>query len=57
MPICGDDQRLKGMLTDRDIVVKALAHDMDPATARAGELAQGAPRRRHGKSTADKSDQ
>ena len=25
MPICGDDNRLKGMLTDRDIVVKCLA--------------------------------
>ena len=25
MPICGEDDRLKGMLTDRDIVVKALA--------------------------------
>ena len=22
LPICGEDQRLKGMLTDRDIVVK-----------------------------------
>src|SRR5215207_2942618 len=43
MPICGDDDRLKGMLTDRDIVVKVLAHDMDPATTRAGELAQGTP--------------
>ena len=41
MPICGDDERVKGMLTDRDIVVKALAHGMDPATTRAGELAQG----------------
>ena len=25
MPICGEDNRLKGMLTDRDIVVKVLA--------------------------------
>ena len=25
LPICGEDDRLKGMLTDRDIVVKALA--------------------------------
>lgn len=23
LPICGDDERLKGMLTDRDIVVRA----------------------------------
>jgi CBS domain-containing protein len=40
MPICGEDDRLKGMITDRDIVVKALAHGKDPATTRAGELAQ-----------------
>jgi CBS domain-containing protein len=40
MPICGEDDRLKGMITDRDIVVKALAHDRDPATTMAGELAQ-----------------
>jgi CBS domain-containing protein len=40
MPICGHDDRLKGMITDRDIVVKALAHDKDPATTMAGELAQ-----------------
>jgi CBS domain-containing protein len=41
MPICGQDDRLKGMITDRDIVVKLLAHDKDPATTMAGELAQG----------------
>ena len=41
MPICGDDGRVKGMLTDRDIVVKALAHGSDPAMTRAGDLAQG----------------
>ena len=28
MPICGEDDRLKGMLTDRDIVVKVLAADI-----------------------------
>ena len=43
MPICGEDDRLKGMLTDRDIVVKALAEGRDPATVTAGELAQGKP--------------
>jgi CBS domain-containing protein len=43
LPICGQDDRLKGMLTDRDIVVKALAHDMDPATTMVGSLAQGTP--------------
>jgi CBS domain-containing protein len=43
MPICGDDDRLKGMLTDRDIVVRALAEGLDPDSATAGELAQGKP--------------
>ncbi|MQY06494.1 CBS domain-containing protein [Actinomadura macrotermitis] len=41
LPICGNDDRLKGMLTDRDIVVKVLAEGKDPGTTRAGELAQG----------------
>ena len=41
LPICGEDNRLKGMLTDRDIVVKALAQGKDPASTRAGELGQG----------------
>jgi CBS domain-containing protein len=41
LPICGEDDRLKGMLTDRDIVVKALAQGKDPGTTRAGELGQG----------------
>jgi CBS domain-containing protein len=43
MPICGEDDRLKGMLTDRDIVVKVLAQGKDPSTTRAGELGQGKP--------------
>jgi CBS domain-containing protein len=41
MPICGDDDRLKGMLTDRDIVVKAVAQGMDLSSTKAGELGQG----------------
>jgi CBS domain-containing protein len=44
MPICGDDDRLKGMLTDRDIVVKAVAQGRDPGTTMCGELAQGTVR-------------
>jgi CBS domain-containing protein len=43
LPICGDDNRLKGMLTDRDIVVKVLADGKDPEQTRAGELGQGKP--------------
>lgn len=43
LPICGDDDRLQGMLTDRDIVIKALAIDKDPGSTRAGDLAPGKP--------------
>jgi CBS domain-containing protein len=38
MPICGEDDRLKGMLTDRDIVVEVIARGKDPADVRAGDL-------------------
>jgi CBS domain-containing protein len=41
LPVCGEDNRLKGMVTDRDIVVKALAKGKDPSSVRAGELGQG----------------
>jgi CBS domain-containing protein len=41
MPICGEDNRLKGMLTDRDIVVRVLAEGKDPASTKAGELGVG----------------
>ncbi len=41
LPICGEDNQLKGMLTDRDIVVKVLAAGKDARAVRAGELAQG----------------
>ncbi|MFF4381192.1 CBS domain-containing protein [Kitasatospora sp. NPDC001547] len=41
LPICGTDDRLKGVLTDRDIVVKVLGAGKDPAQVKAGELAQG----------------
>jgi len=43
LPICGNDDRLKGMLTDRDIVVKCIAAGGDPTTATAGSLAEGKP--------------
>ncbi|HVW45104.1 MAG TPA: CBS domain-containing protein [Amycolatopsis sp.] len=41
LPICGEDNRLKGMLTDRDIVVRVLAAGKDPRAIQAGDLAQG----------------
>jgi len=41
LPICGEDNRLQGMLTDRDIVVKVVAQGKDPRSVHASELAQG----------------
>ncbi|MCW2843228.1 MAG: putative signal transduction protein with domain [Nocardioides sp.] len=43
LPICGEDDRLQGMVTDRDIVVKCIADGGDPGSATAGELAEGKP--------------
>src|SRR3982751_3839521 len=40
LPICGEDNRLKGMLTDRDIVVRCLAEGGDPMSTRAGEFSR-----------------
>jgi CBS domain-containing protein len=41
LPICGEDDRLKGMLTDRDIVIKVVAAGQDPREVTVGELAEG----------------
>src|SRR3954449_12052036 len=43
LPICGEDGRLKGMLTDRDIVVRCIAQGGDPTTTKVEELAEGKP--------------
>jgi CBS domain-containing protein len=40
LPICGADDRLHGILTDRDIVMRCIAEGGDPAQVRAGDLAQ-----------------
>ena len=40
MPIC-DGDKLQGMITDRDIVVKVLAEGKDPATTKVIDLVQG----------------
>ncbi|MFJ9469106.1 CBS domain-containing protein [Streptomyces caniferus] len=40
LPICGTDDKLKGVLTDRDITVKVLGKGRDPQQTKAGELAQ-----------------
>ncbi|MFG2077989.1 CBS domain-containing protein [Nonomuraea maritima] len=41
LPICGEDDRLKGIITDRDIVVKCCAEGKDLDSTKAGELARG----------------
>jgi len=43
MPICGEDDRLKGMITDRDIVTKVIAEGRDPSSVTVGELGEGKP--------------
>jgi len=43
LPVCGDDDRMRGIITDRDIVTKCIARGVDPANVTAGELARGMP--------------
>lgn len=43
MPICGDDDLLKGMITDRDIAVKVVAEGKDAGSTNVSELAEGKP--------------
>ncbi|MBA3800244.1 MAG: CBS domain-containing protein [Geodermatophilaceae bacterium] len=43
LPICGEDNRLKGMLSDRDIVVKCIADGGDPSSVKASQYAEGKP--------------
>ena len=42
LPICGEDDRLKGMVTDRDIVTRVVARGQDPRQVTVGSLAEGA---------------
>ncbi|MER6914236.1 CBS domain-containing protein [Streptomyces sp. NPDC000594] len=44
LPIADSNERLCGILTDRDIVVGCVAKGHDPAKTTAGEMAQGTPR-------------
>jgi CBS domain-containing protein len=43
LPVCGEHDRLMGVVTDRDIVVKCIAAGGDARTVHARELAQGKP--------------
>jgi CBS domain-containing protein len=41
LPICDANQQLRGVLTDRDIVVHVIARGKDPEQTRAREMEQG----------------
>jgi CBS domain-containing protein len=41
LPVCGDDGRLRGVITDRDIVVACVAAGADPAATTVGEIGDG----------------
>jgi CBS domain-containing protein len=43
LPICGEDNRLKGVVSDRDIVIRCVAEGQDPSTTTAESLAEGKP--------------
>ncbi|MCU0282781.1 MAG: CBS domain-containing protein [Candidatus Nanopelagicales bacterium] len=43
LPVLGSDERVLGVVTDRDIVVKVLARDQDAATTTVGTIVGGEP--------------
>ena len=43
LPICGEDDRLKGVITDRDIVVNCVADGRDPSSVTVIEMGDGKP--------------
>ncbi|MFJ6214677.1 CBS domain-containing protein [Streptomyces sp. NPDC092296] len=44
LPVADTDDRMCGIITDRDIVVKAIAHGQDPSQVTVGEICEGTPR-------------
>jgi len=38
LPVCGENDRLVGMLTDRDIAIRAVAEGQDPRTGRVQDI-------------------
>jgi CBS domain-containing protein len=43
LPICGEDNKLAGMITDRDIVVRCVAEAGDPSAVKVSEFAGEKP--------------
>ncbi|WP_269856907.1 CBS domain-containing protein [Streptomyces sp. RPT161] len=44
LPVSDENERLCGIITDRDIVVKCVAKGRDPARTKCSELCEGTPR-------------
>ncbi|MFD7625598.1 CBS domain-containing protein [Streptomyces sp. NPDC059851] len=44
LPVSDADERMCGIITDRDIVVKCVAKGHDPAKVTCGDLCEGTPR-------------
>ncbi|MEU3776570.1 CBS domain-containing protein [Streptomyces sp. NPDC032472] len=44
LPVSDANERLCGIVTDRDIVIKCVAKGMDPARMTCGDLCEGTPR-------------
>ncbi|MFF8728464.1 CBS domain-containing protein [Streptomyces sp. NPDC015171] len=44
LPVSGPDERMSGIITDRDIVVQCVAKGHDPAKVTCGDLVHGTPR-------------
>ena len=43
LPICGEDNKLRGMITDRDIVVRCVAEGGDPTSTRVADFCDDKP--------------
>jgi CBS domain-containing protein len=46
LPVCDSTGRLRGLVTDRDIVLRCVAMDEDPQTTRTGDIIPAALSRR-----------
>ncbi len=43
LPICGEDNRLKGFITSHSIITRSIALGQDPSQTKVGEFAYGKP--------------
>lgn len=43
LPVCGNDDRLKGIVTDRDVVIRCVADGKNLGATTAGSLCDGTP--------------